>query len=499
MRLAALLAVTLAAVPAPAQDDPAAVRSVERQIRRVIDAAEPGVVAVIVSQNPRHGGGDKPGVKLDGFGGDPAKPGFDARLDLADPRAAADYPTGSGVVLDRAGLILTNYHLIEGARKIYVRAASGQGSYADIHAADARSDLAVLRLITPPPGLKPIRLADARLTTGPAGEPPTVARGTLVVTLGHPHAAGAGDGVPSASWGTLSAVRRRGPAAGGPRDESRGNTKPLHQYNQLLQTDARITLGCSGAALLNLDGELVGLATPAAAFTGADTAGGYAIPMDPNTRRIVAVLQAGREVEYGFVGVSFVAPDNRRLDGGLVIDNVMPNGPAAAAGLLGKQAGFADAIVAVDGNPVRQIDDLYLYVGAALAGNTVTLEVVRDGRTRRVPVTLAKAGHRLESLATVRPPAVHGLRVDWATTLLEAGGQSIPAGVAVRDCDPGSPAARAFDLPADGLKRPVVTHVNGRPVLTPADFLRAARAADPVRLTVVDAANPADERSVTLP
>ena len=497
----ALAALLLTALPASAQDDAAAGRAVERQVRRVIDGAEAGVVAVVVSHSPRHPTpDDKQPWKLG-----PVAPDFGRGIapgppDPGDPAAAADFPSGSGVVLDRTGLVLTSYHLIDGARKIFVRSAAGAGSYADIHAADARADLAVLKLINPVAGLKPVRLADARLTAGPGGEPPTLARGTMVVSLGHPHAAGAADGVPSASWGVVSAVRRRGPPPNtGSADDQR--SKPLHQYGQLIQTDARITLGCSGAALLDLDGQLVGLAAPTAAFTGADTAGGYAIPMDPNTRRIVEVLKAGREVEYGLLGVTFdPAPAGRRSADGLVITGVTPNGPADAAGLVGRPGGVgADQITAVDGNRVREYDDLFLHVGAALAGNPVTLDIVRDGERKRVRVVLAKYAHRMESVASVKPPAVHGLRVDWASTALESGGRDIPAGVLVREAEPGTPAGRAFDPQAVAGKRLTVTRVNGRPVATPAEFARGAAAADPIRLTVVESGGTAATREVTLP
>src|SRR5208337_1788428 len=109
---------------------------------------------------------------------------------------------GSGVVIDEGGLILTNYHVVQDATKIYVRLPGGKGAYADIHAADARSDLAVLKLLQPnflP--LKPIVLGDAD----------KVEQGQFVLTLANPFAAGFRDGKPSASWGIISNIRRRAP------------------------------------------------------------------------------------------------------------------------------------------------------------------------------------------------------------------------------------------------------------------------------------------------
>src|SRR5437868_10417166 len=104
---------------------------------------------------------------------------------------------GSGVVIDTDGLVLTNYHVVQEATKIFVRLPGGKGSYADIHAADPRSDLAVLRLQSPVGRLRAIKLGDG----GKAK------RGQLVLSLANPFAAGFRDGSPSASWGIVSNIR----------------------------------------------------------------------------------------------------------------------------------------------------------------------------------------------------------------------------------------------------------------------------------------------------
>ena len=265
----------------------------------------PGIVAIVVSSNPAYDAfkpaeKSQPGV-LGGYltrlrPTDPAMPTERDRLDLSDSRNAADNNFGSGIVIDRDGRVLTNYHLIENAKKIYVRFADGKGSYADIHAADARSDLAVLRMQNPMEK-KPIRFASVRLDDSPSGEKANVFRGQFVLALAHPFAAGFNDGKASASWGMISNVRRRSSPLLG--EQSRDGF--LYQYSNLLQTDARLNLGASGGALLNLDGEVIGLLSATAAVAGSETSGGYAVPMDPIYRRIVEVLKEGREVEYGFL------------------------------------------------------------------------------------------------------------------------------------------------------------------------------------------------------
>src|SRR5262249_12990240 len=153
-----------------------------------------------------------------------------------------------------------------------------------------RSDLAVLRLLDKK--LRPL----PKLKIGDGGN---ARKGKFVVSLANPFAAGFRDGSPSASWGIISNIQRRAP--GNPEEETQ--KIPLHLHPILLQTDARLNLGCSGGALLNLRGELIGLTTSRAAINGSEMAGGFAIPLDTNVQRIIARLQEGMEVEYGFLGV----------------------------------------------------------------------------------------------------------------------------------------------------------------------------------------------------
>jgi serine protease Do len=493
------------------------VRDVERHMKSIIDDAEPSVVAIAVSHNPRYPGRIDPAHpgQLGGYsapmsdfrGGGGRAVGFDPKLDLADVNNLTDHPFGTGVVIDIDGLILTNYHLIDGARKIYVRTSTGQGSYADIHAADARSDLAVLKLLNPIMGLKAMKIASGRISTGPQGEKPTISRGMWVVSLGHPRGVGFADGAASASWGILSNVRRRGMIG----TEGDGRNKPISQLSMLLQTDARLTLGSSGSPLLNLDGEMIGLSVPSAAITGAETAGGFAIPMDINFRRIVERLKQGKEVEYGFLGVSFNpqrGAANQLLENGLMISDVGAGTPAADAGLVGSGSprnftGSGDAILAVDGNVLRDMDDLYLYVGSALAGNTVKLNVLRTntGQKRLVDVKLAKFSHEFPFIASNRPEPVFGLRVDWSSVHQKVqGGAVLPPCVAVREIEPNSPAAKrlkSFDPDLKGAW--VILNVDGQTVAKPDDFLKATAQKTSLTFRMVNLAEPNAGRTIVLP
>src|SRR5581483_10604491 len=151
------------------------------------------------------------------------------QLDLSDPDHVPEF-FGSGVVIDEKGLILTNYHVVREATKIFVRLPGDKGSYADIHAADPRSDLAVLKLLDE----KQLPLQAIKMGDGGAVE-----KGQWVLSLANPFAAGFRDGSPSISWGILSNIRRRAPSTA--REDERKKT--LHHYGTLLQTDARLNLG----------------------------------------------------------------------------------------------------------------------------------------------------------------------------------------------------------------------------------------------------------------
>jgi serine protease Do len=414
-------------------------------------------------------------------------------LDLSLAANAADNTFGSGVVVDARGSVLTPYHVIQGARKIFLRYSDGHGTYADIHAADARSDLAVLKPLSPPREAKAVRTSAIR-TWDERGGKATVFRGQSVLALAHPLALGFNDGKASASTGIIANVRRR---AANLSDETR--TGPLHQYANLLQTDARLAVGASGGGLFNSEGELIGLLNATAALAASETAGGYAVPMDANFIRIIDVLKQGREVEYGFLGVSPDPSSAVRRNGGLLLSRVSAGTPADAVGIRQN-----DMIVAVDGRPVADADDLFLLVGAALADTEVSLTLDRRGQALRVKPKLAKFFHTMPSIASVKPASVHGLRVEFTSLIANqpiffGERQGITPGVLIRDLEPDSPAARKLKAFTEG-KRMTITEVNGVAVKSPAEFYAEAKKARTVALTLAASVNAQGESTtVSLP
>jgi serine protease Do len=466
-------------------------RALEESVVRALREAGPSVACILVSRSD-----DYHKAPYWGTPADPENPGrlgrFDAdaarkkvpgdaprraralrtiaQLDLAEPDAVPE-SYGSGFVVDRVGLVLTNAHVVKNATKIFVRLPGRRGSWADIHASDPRSDLAVLRLLDPPADLRALALGDGG----------RVRPGRFVLSIANSYAPGfKGNDEPTADWGVVSSLRQK--IVEGPQSELNPSKKTLHEYGTLIQTDARTTPGCSGGALLDLDGKVIGMTNALAGVRG-NRPGGYAIPFDANTRRIIDVLKRGEEVEYGFLGVSMSG-----LRGGVRVDLVTPGSPAARAGLVKD-----DVIVEINGVPVRENDDLFLLIGMALAGSSVSVKVSRGrfpATERTFTAQLAKFWVREPIIASKRPPARFGLRVDhlsvyWQRNLSPLRfwrPPSVTEGVVVREVIPNSPADEAK---LDDHK--VITKVNDTPVSTPADFYREiARAGKSVELTYLN-------------
>jgi S1-C subfamily serine protease len=480
------LAVTCAVACARAEDPPGLKETLALQetVQNAIQEAEPAIACILVSRNTEYRRYDTRPQEIRAFLDMPSPEeesgllgefdvkktaqqlfGQDKRnekelqqLDLANPRNVPD-SYGSGVVIDEAGLILTTEHVIRGAVKVFVRLPSGVGRYANIIAADPRSDLAILGLINPPKKLKAIKFGDGG----------AVRKGQWIISLANPFAAGYRDGSPSASWGIVSNLRRRAPGA--PSEIER--SKVVHHYGTLIQADARLNLGCSGGALLDLHGDLIGLTTSLAGLSNTETAGGFAIPVDARFKRLVEVLKRGEEVEYGFLGVMFDPAGAGGEGNGVRLNEVLPNSPADQAGLV-----RGNRITKINGQAVHDVDDLLLAISMVPAGKeAVKIERVIDETGQALPtvkVVLTKAPLPGKVIASRRPEPVRGLRVDYTSTIAgtlssdRLGPRSLPNGVVIRDVTVGSVAAR--DLrPGD-----IITHVNGVAVRTPAEFYTEA-------------------------
>jgi serine protease Do len=478
-------------------DGIAAVAALEQAFIRVIDEAENSVVSLARYRVPARAG-------FDLRNGNPFQPfrNADQNEDSTSGPVFVPNDFGAGIILapswnpaDR--MILTNYHVVRGGQvegeppadrnRIHARFANQRGCDLTIIAADPRSDLAVLKidfqgLGVGPAALKPIRFATIE----------SFRKGQIVLSLGNPYAI-ARDGSASASWGMISNIDRR-PAPLGVRDEQTFRKETLHHFGTLLQIDNRLDLGSSGGAVLNLKGELIGIATSLAALEGYEKSVGYAVPMTSATRRIVESLMHGHEVEYGFLGVT---PSDAKREtlltkgyatieqpSAAVVQTVFEQSPAHRAGLQKD-----DVILDVDGHPVYNADDLVRYIGQLGPGVDVTLRVCRKKRKDlNVVVALGKWPVQDDEniIATVpRYPEWRGLSVDYPTAryrYFQSSPQRYFQAVLVAKIDEKSIAARS------GLKEgDFISHVNDTPVTTPAEFEQAVRGqAGDVRLALVE-------------
>lgn len=486
----AAICLVVAARPLPAQDrQPTgleAAAALEQAVVEAIAKAERSVVAIAR-------------VRKEGAAPQIPRGDEEQRLPLrlpetTDPTDPAFVPHefGTGVVIDAKGLIVTNYHVLgdHQAADFYVWLAR-KPYPAKVKAADPWLDLAVLQIEAD--GLRPMPLGNAR----------DLKKGQFVIALGNPYAI-ARDGQPSATWGLVANLSRKAPSpANGTRPSERGET--LHHWGTLIQTDAKLELGTSGGALINLKGEMVGLTTSLAALAGYEKSGGFAYPVDDDFRKALDQLKVGRLPEYGFLGVAprFLADEQRRAGRqGAIVEDIVPATPAFRAGLK-----VGDLITHVDSQPVMDDVDLIRQLSGRPAETVVTIAYERGGTAARpgqraeVKVPLAKK--RLDGgrpgFAEVVDPAWRGMKVEYATAaplFREQSRDLDPAGcVGVIEVERDSVAWKAGMRAGD-----FVSHVGKTHVTTPREFYKAVgKEAGEVKLklTAVEAAKA--ERSLPAP
>lgn len=440
------------------------VSAVERVVSRAIARAERSVVSIArrkktspeVSRVDSH-----PNLFLRNLEQGPRTP--------FDPNFAPN-ELASGVIVDARGLVLTNRHVLGDnptENDFYVTTIDRKvfAMKAKIKASDGPSDLAVL---------EPIHESMARagdFTPIQFGDAATLKKGQIVIALGNPYGI-ARDGQASASWGIVSNLSRKSVSAS--EDDSQ---KTLHDYGTLIQTDAKLNLGTSGGALVNLRGEMVGLTTSLAAAAGFEQPAGYAIPVDKAFLRIIQALKEGREVEYGLLGIR---PNNRPSEDmnrglvGIIVSEVVEGGPASKA-----KVEVNDIITHVDDQPIYDTDGLRLHVSKLAPATTTVLTVLRSGQTKRHRVVLSKLAVTLPQTYTERPPAWRGAVIDYRKPRVEIDPLQFvhrrdsfktPC-VEVREIDEKSPAWKA------GLRQGMlISHVGKTPVETPAEFQKAVSA-----------------------
>ncbi|MBK8900606.1 MAG: trypsin-like peptidase domain-containing protein [Anaerolineaceae bacterium] len=280
---------------------------------------------------------------------------------------------GSGFLFDREGHIVTNNHVVAGGGQIVVNFDNGRQLPATVVGTDPSSDLAVIQVdaskIT---DITPVTLADSD----------ALKVGQIVIAIGSPFGLQS-----SMTTGIISALDRLFPGAVNP-------DGTVFQIPDIIQTDAAINPGNSGGPLLNLRGEVIGVNTAIESPVRGSSGIGYAVPANIVSNIVPQIIANGR-VETPWLGVSgqIISEDAAVALGlpaeqnGILVNEVISGSPAAIAGLRG--GSNPDVITAVDGREITAFDDLLGYlVQQTMVGQTIELQIVRDGQLQTVNVTL---------------------------------------------------------------------------------------------------------------
>ncbi|CUU22682.1 serine endoprotease DegQ [Duffyella gerundensis] len=312
---------------------------------------------------------------------------------------------GSGVIIDAAkGYVLTNNHVVNGADKISVQLSDGNEYDAKLIGHDEQTDIALIQ-IQGAKNLTQIKVADSD----------ALKVGDFAVAIGNPFGLGQ-----TATSGIISALGRSG--------------LNLEGLENFIQTDAAINRGNSGGALINLNGELIGINTAILASSGGNIGIGFAIPGNMAVELAKQLIEFG-EVKRGQLGIkgTELTPDiakafNVDAQRGAFVSEVLPQSAAAKAGI---KAG--DIITSLDGKNITSFAELRVKIGTTAPGKQVKVGLVREGKPQSVTVTLEQSAQSTAS-AQLMSPALQG------ATLSDGQTKTGDKGVNVDAVDKGTPA-----------------------------------------------------------
>ena len=352
---------------------------------------------------------------------------------------------GSGVLVDPAGLIVTNNHVIEGADQVKVSLADKREFEADMVLKDSRSDLAVLRIRAQNERFPALELADSD----------ALEVGDVVLAIGNPFAVGQ-----TVTHGIVSAVAR--------------TQVGITDYQFFIQTDAAINPGNSGGALVDLGGRLVGINTAIFSRSGGSQGIGFAIPANMVKVVVASAKSGGSIVQRPWLGARLQAVTPEIAEGlglkrpsGALIASVTPTGPAARAGLK-----TSDLIVAIDGQPVEDANAFDYRFATKPIGGTARLGVVRAGKELALNVALEAAPDTPhEELVIASPSPFQGAKVSNLSPALADRLRLDPSaqGVVIVEIANGSPAQSLGFQPGD-----LVLSVNNAKIAKTSDLERIA-------------------------
>ena len=420
---------------------------------QVVETVGPAVVNITTQglvEVPRAG---LPEALRDFFGRDPFGPPGDRQ----EPQERKRSGTGSGVIVDSAGYILTNYHVVHEADKIRVTLPSNSSFPAEVIGFDKQSDLSVLKID-----------ADEPLPFAQVGDSEKVRVGDWVLAIGSPFGL-----EKTVTAGIVSAT---------------GRVVPTGTFGDYIQTDAAINPGNSGGPLVNARGEVIGINSFITTRSGGSVGVGFAIPSTVFVNSYNQLVSKGK-IERGFMGIRMNSdpftpemaeffgvagddPDGIKDGDGVLVTQVEEDGPADQAGVEPE-----DVIVKVAEKEIRTLWDLRAAIANTPPDQEVPVKAVRKGKVLDLSVTLAERtleqdleeqneGISLDERVERDRKKEIGLEVRSATERdLERLGIEDEEGILILEVTPTSLADDAALRPGE-----IVTHVNGEPVTSGAEF-----------------------------
>jgi serine protease Do len=422
--------------PPPTEAELAVARSLSRTFSLVAAQVSASVVRISVSKSGGKAFSPFRGTPLEKFFGDP---------DLPGPKQQG---TGSGVVIDAKGYILTNNHVVEGADEVKVGFLDGRTVTGKVVGTDPKSDLAV------------VKVEGVEVRVAPLGDSDKAQIGEWVIAVGNPFGLDH-----TVTVGVLSAKNRS--LLGGGR------------YEDFLQTDASINPGNSGGPLVNLDGEVIGINTMIA---GIGTGIGFAVPTSMAKPIAEQLIRDGR-VRRPYLGILMqdVTPEIRKTLGsgapenGALVSEVNPDSPAEKAGVKP-----GDVIASIDGRAVDGSKAVQRTVLSKRIGQTLDLGVWRDGKSVKLSPTTGElpSDDKDQVRADARDPGRARIGMSLQTLTPEVAGRlgvdRGTRGVVVTRVLAGSPAEEA------GMReKDVILDVNGKRVSTAEEAVRLLSTARP--------------------
>ena len=287
--------------------------------------------------------------------------------------------SGSGVVVDKQGQVLTNNHVVSGADRITVKLGDSAEAYdATVVGTDPATDLALLQVDAPEDQLHPL----------PLGDSSRVEVGDPVVAIGNPFGLDR-----TVTSGIVSAIQRQIEAPNG------------FSISNVIQTDAAINPGNSGGPLIDAAGEVIGINSQIETAGGGGNVGiGFAVPID-TARDVIDQLRQDGKVEHAFLGISGLTIEptiaealNLPVDSGVLVQEVPADGPSAEAGIRGGDTAATidgapirlggDIIIAIDGRRVSSMEEVVDIVNSADPGDHLSVTVLRGGERKTFAITL---------------------------------------------------------------------------------------------------------------